>query len=310
LAQQGSGKKRKSAGTDRAAGASRQGSGAKPAGSSSAGKTPPRTAVQYGPSGSALSKRAEGTGKAAPQTNRTQLLIGGAALVLILGVIIGGIVLNRANTAIRNDGYGNSRNGTASTTDFVINLSAGSAPVTVDIYEDALCPFCGQFERQYGQLIAQYVDEKKIDVNYHLMNFLDSKSTSGTYSTRAAGAMFCTAEHLGDTPKVWSDFHGTLFSEDVQPKEDQSGDLSDDQLNERISTAATSNGVAANSPGLAAATACVSGGEKKETVQQSYDASEATLTTLLGGVQSPVVVSGGTVLDIDNGNWLSDLVGS
>ena len=305
---QPSGKKKKPA----SGGSSGGSSGSRPAGGARPGSKPgiqpggkaPRTAVQYGPAGSTMSKRAAG-GKTG---NRTQLIIGGVALVVILAVVIGGILLNRTNTSTKNEGYGPSKSGTVTIADGVITLSAGTAGKPLDLYEDPICPACGLFEQQYGQQIAQAVDEGKLIVNYHPLTFLNQASASGDYSTRANAALMCTAEHLGSVKGLWSSLHTTLFSADVQPEESGGEDMTNDQLNERITTAATGAGVQTGDADLTAATSCVSSGEMIATVTSAVDTSNATLTALVGGVRSPVVVANGTVLNPDDGNWLTDFL--
>jgi protein-disulfide isomerase len=86
------------------------------------------------------------------------------------------------------------------------------APVTIDIYEDFLCPACGQFEKLYHQRFAQAAADGKAKVVYHPVAILDDLSTPAGYSTLAAGATFCAAE-AGVFPR----FHDSLYA--AQPHE-------------------------------------------------------------------------------------------
>lgn len=86
------------------------------------------------------------------------------------------------------------------------------APVTIDIYEDFLCPICGQFEKLYHPRFAQAAAEGKAKVVYHPVAILDRLSTPPGYSTLAAGATFCAAE-AGIFPR----FHDSLYAN--QPPE-------------------------------------------------------------------------------------------
>ncbi len=264
--------------------------------------------MQYGPAGSALRKQAE-TGVRPRGGSRAQLIIGGVAIVVIAVVVIVGILLNRSNTETKNEGYGSSKASVAALNNGVVTLGTGAAGAkAVDVYEDPLCPICGAFEQQYGQQIAQSVDEGKLTVNYHFLNFLDKGSASKDYSTRAAAALYCTAQDLGSVKGVWASLHTTLYAKDVQPAENASSDLSNDQLNERITAAATGLGVAADSPQLAAAKTCVTSGEMLPTVKTSYDASAATLTSVIQRVATPAVIYNGAAVGIDNGAWLTNLL--
>jgi protein-disulfide isomerase len=86
------------------------------------------------------------------------------------------------------------------------------APTTVDIYEDFLCPACGQFEKLYHARLAQAASNAKARVIYHPVAILDQLSSPPGYSTLAAGATFCAAQ-TGIFPR----FHDSLFA--AQPPE-------------------------------------------------------------------------------------------
>lgn len=90
------------------------------------------------------------------------------------------------------------------------------APVTIDIYEDFMCPACGQFERRSHQGLEQVAADGKAKVVYHPVNILKDYSVPPGYSTLAAGAALCAAQ-AGIFPR----FHDTLFAH--QPTEDGPG---------------------------------------------------------------------------------------
>ncbi|MDQ3764165.1 MAG: DsbA family protein [Actinomycetota bacterium] len=90
------------------------------------------------------------------------------------------------------------------------------APVTIDVYEDFLCPACAQFEKLYHQQLAQAAADGKAKVVYHPVAILDELSVPPGYSTLAAGATFCAAE-AGIFPR----FHDSLFA--AQPAEGGQG---------------------------------------------------------------------------------------
>ena len=70
----------------------------------------------------------------------------------------------------------------------------GAGPVRVDAFIDFLCPFCRQFELSSGPALAALVADQLASLVYHPMNFLDQASTTN-YSTRAAAASGCAADH-------------------------------------------------------------------------------------------------------------------
>ncbi len=70
----------------------------------------------------------------------------------------------------------------------------GDGPVRVDAFIDFLCPYCRRFELSSGSALARLVADRQASVVYHPMNFLDEASTT-SYSTRAAAASGCAADH-------------------------------------------------------------------------------------------------------------------
>lgn len=99
-----------------------------------------------------------------------------------------------------------------------------SGKPVVELHVDFMCPVCGQFEKINGKDIRSIVDNKEATVHLSTRRFLDSNSTTGDYSTRAANAAACV---YNDDPDNFMDFQTALF--DNQPKEGTAG-LSNDQL--------------------------------------------------------------------------------
>jgi protein-disulfide isomerase len=99
-----------------------------------------------------------------------------------------------------------------------------SAPVTVTVYEDFMCPFCGDFESASRAAFAEDIAEGKVRFEYHVLSFLDDASST-EYSTRAANALGVVLDSSGAA--VAKRFHDLLFEN--QPAENSAG-LSDDRL--------------------------------------------------------------------------------
>lgn len=97
----------------------------------------------------------------------------------------------------------------------------GDGPVTIDLYEDYLCPVCKQFQQTSGSTINQLVSDGKAKVVFHPVAFLNRFSTT-EYSTRSAAAAGCAAK--GGKFKEFTD---VLFER--QPPEGSAG-LSNDEL--------------------------------------------------------------------------------
>ncbi|HET6482843.1 MAG TPA: DsbA family protein [Actinoplanes sp.] len=95
-------------------------------------------------------------------------------------------------------------------------FAVGTGPVTVDIYEDFMCPICHEFENQTGPTIAQLVTAKKVTVRYHPVAILDRASNGTQYSTRSAGAAAAAA-----VDGKFVEYHNVLFQN--QPEENSDG---------------------------------------------------------------------------------------
>ena len=100
--------------------------------------------------------------------------------------------------------------------------------MTIDIFNEPICPPCGSFIRSNASDIESAVNNKKLAVRYHLLNFLDDKSHSKNYSTRAVAATYCVAAQ--NDPKLYSDFYSGLFASNFQPAEDAAEDRTDGEL--------------------------------------------------------------------------------
>src|SRR5262245_20907917 len=100
-----------------------------------------------------------------------------------------------------------------------------SAPVTVTVFEDFLCPVCGELERATHDWLPAYVEEGRVQVVYRPLAFLDRFSAGTDYSTRAGNAYAVALDAAG--PETAATFHDLLFEH--QPRENTGG-LTDDQL--------------------------------------------------------------------------------
>ena len=100
-------------------------------------------------------------------------------------------------------------------------ITVGSGPVTVEVYEDFICPACKAFEDQSGQTLDELVAANKVKIVYTPLGFLDQQSSTD-YSTRAAAASACADE--GGTFREYAE---ALFAR--QPAEGSAG-LSDGEL--------------------------------------------------------------------------------
>ncbi|MGH3622589.1 MAG: DsbA family protein [Sciscionella sp.] len=179
--------------------------------------------------------------------------------------------------------------------DGVVEAGNPSAVLTADLYEDFICPYCGQLYKQSNTELEKAIDDGKIKLRYHLLGFLDGNSSPPGYSSRAASAALCSVDDGRFRP-----YYEQLFSK--QPEEDGPG-YSDQQL--------TKTG---QDVGLGADFAkCVSSGKYRGAVRDGTQQGEQRLQQLSGGksVGTPtVVVNNHIVRALGEANWLSNLIGA
>jgi protein-disulfide isomerase len=106
-------------------------------------------------------------------------------------------------------------------------LGKGNAPVTVYLYEDFQCPFCGQFSREmFPDLVDDYVRDGQVKLVSETMAFLGPDSVTAARAALAAG----------EQNRYWP-YHTLLFE---NQGEENSGYVTDDFL----------RGLAEQTPGL------------------------------------------------------------
>ena len=143
-----------------------------------------------------------------------------AAVVAVIAVVVGGLVwfsLNRSegDKVVAADA-GNSAHG--------LVIGPDDAPHKVVIYEDFLCPYCGDFEAASRKDLAELAADGKVQVDYRPFVLLDR---IGPYSELATSAFAVVQEEAG--AEVAKKFHDLLYEN--QPSESgpfpKAGDLVD-----------------------------------------------------------------------------------
>ncbi|WP_313406890.1 thioredoxin domain-containing protein [Aeromicrobium sp.] len=87
--------------------------------------------------------------------------------------------------------------------------AADGAPV-VEVYEDFLCPHCGEFESSTGALLKQQADAGAIVLRFMPMTIMDGQASEGP-AHDVMNAAVCAAEQE-DPAAFWS-MHSALFAE-------------------------------------------------------------------------------------------------
>jgi protein-disulfide isomerase len=174
----------------------------------------------------------------------------------------------------------------------VVTAGPASAPVTIDVYEDYLCPYCERFETRYGDDLTTALNEGKVKVNYHALNILDAGTTPPGYSTLAANAALCAVP-----AGIWSAFHQRLFAD--QPAEGSAG-LTAAQL----SAIGTELGAG---PGF---TSCVEANGNAAAVSAATEAASTNPALQTDGqFGTPTIAVGGRKVDVSDTGWLQKALG-
>lgn len=97
---------------------------------------------------------------------------------------------------------------------------AGDGDVTVDVFLDFMCPYCGLFDRTNAADLDSLVAGGGVTVVYHPVNILDSYSAGSSYSTRAANAAATIADA---SPEQFTAFMTAMFADGTQPTENTTG---------------------------------------------------------------------------------------
>lgn len=167
-------------------------------------------------------RRAAEAAAAAAAQRRKRAVLGGiaAGVVLVVAVVVVIVVqMQRTSTSADAPVPANTVEG-----GLVIAVGDPDAPVTVDIYEDFLCPACRQFEEQAGATLAELVADGSVLVRYRPIAILDRLSTDA-YPTRSLNAAAAVVDAAGSD--AFLAFHDALFAE--QPAENGPG-LTDERL--------------------------------------------------------------------------------
>jgi len=177
-----------------------------------------------------------------------------------------------------------------------VSIGSSAAPTTIEIFNEPICPPCGSFIRSNSSDIDNAVNNKKLAVRYHLLNFLDDKSHSKNYSTRAVAATYCVAAQ--NDPKLYSNFYSGLFASNFQPAENAPEDRTDGELAQLAKTVGVDPSVID----------CIKAGDDVGTAKAKAAAGDATLSGL-NATGTPFVWDGTKAVNYQDPTWLTKLIG-
>jgi len=149
---------------------------------------------------------------------RRTITFGGLGVIglVVIGLIVWGVI-GAMGAAKQNAG-----NKISAT--YAVVIGKDAAPVTLDVFQDFMCPVCGEFEKANSDDISKFIDAGTVRLRIHPMNFLDDASLGTKFSTRAANAFVTIWKAEPDKALA---FNAALYEN--QPDEGTPGPT-DDQL--------------------------------------------------------------------------------
>jgi protein-disulfide isomerase len=120
--------------------------------------------------------------------------------------------------------------------DYGLRIGDADAPKEVVVYEDFLCPFCGQLEKTVRDELDAAVEAGEVSVEYRPLPFLEGVDD---YSPESANAFAVVLDAAG--PEVAKTYHDLLF--DNQPSEKGPFPSSDDLVDLAVEAGATEGDV-------------------------------------------------------------------
>ena len=147
--------------------------------------------------------------KAADRKRNLAIQIGLTAIVVIFLVVV---VLYFAVFSDKKPKSGEEKAIRVASSNVIKKEGSSDPKVVLSMYEDFLCPHCGEFEQQFGPTVSKLVDTGAVAADYYMVAILDRQGNG--YSSRAANAAYCVAD---ESNEAFRRFHAALYAQ--QPAE-------------------------------------------------------------------------------------------
>jgi protein-disulfide isomerase len=224
-------------------------------------------------------------------SRRPNRVVVAVTTVVVLAVVVTAVVVWLARSSGDTQPVAASYAVTADGT--VVTAGQAGAPVTVDVYEDYLCPVCERFENRYGDELTAALNAGEVKVNYHAIAILDDRTNPPGYSTLAANASLCAVP-----AGIWPAYHQRLYAD--QPAEGSGG-----------MTAAQLTSIGTELGAGPAFGQCVAANGNAAAIGAATEAAAANPALQTNGqFGTPTVAVGGRKIDISDQDWLRNAVGS
>ena len=149
--------------------------------------------------------------KAADRKRNLMIQIGLTAVVVVFAVAL---VLYIVMSADKKPASGEAKSIRVTSSNLITNEGSTEPKAVLSLYEDFLCPACGNFERAFGPTISKLIDTGAVAADYHMVSILDAQGDG--YSSRAGAAAYCVADESID---AFRRFHTALYTKELQPQE-------------------------------------------------------------------------------------------
>lgn len=147
--------------------------------------------------------------KAADRKRNLAIQIGLTAIVVVFAVAL---VLYIVMSAEDRPGDGEAQAIRVTSNSLITKEGSSEPKAVLSMYEDFLCPACGNFEKQFGPTVNKLIDSGAVAADYYMVAILDRQGDG--YSSRASNAAYCVADENKD---AFRRFHAALYAQ--QPQE-------------------------------------------------------------------------------------------
>ena len=229
---------------------------------------------------------------AAPRSGAWKRISVSAAAVFVIALVVGLVMWL---TVVAPASHANAIK-IVETKDGVV-VGSPRAATAIDVFEEPLCPSCARLTASSDADIQRAVNDRKIAVRYHLLNFEDHQSASGDYSTRAIAATLCVAD--ANDANRYQAFRAALLATDFQPK--RKPDATTDHTDADLANLAQTVGAASS------ASSCITGGQRVSAARDEASNAEDSSKRLSGTDLVPMIYTGTREVDYANTGWIDNL---
>jgi protein-disulfide isomerase len=152
--------------------------------------------------------------KAADRRRNVMIQVGLTAVVIIFAVALVAYIVTSGSTK---PAGGEAKSIRVATSNVITKEGTTEPKAVVSLYEDFLCPVCGNFEQAFGPTISKLIDSGAIATDFYMVAILD-RPANQNYSSRAGAAAYCVADE-DTTPdkQAFRRFHAAMYAQ--QPSE-------------------------------------------------------------------------------------------